>query len=55
MLFRDRSDAGRQLASKLMRYANREEFAAEAGTIHPDVFVADDLAQVTLPGRGPAL
>jgi len=25
MLFRDRSDAGRQLASKLMRYANRDD------------------------------
>jgi ribonuclease Z len=33
------------------RYGGREEFQREASALHPDVFTADDLAQVVLPAR----
>ena len=36
------------------RYNDKERFVAEAGAIHPDVVVADDLAVVRLPDRRPA-
>jgi ribonuclease Z len=33
------------------RYDDTEEFAREAGALHPDVFVAADLTRVALPAR----
>jgi ribonuclease Z len=36
------------------RYAVLDGFAAEASAVHGDVFVADDLARVSVPSRRPA-
>lgn len=33
------------------RYTSLEEFPREAGALHPDVFIADDLARVSVPPR----